>query len=186
MTDPPDHAVTVLLLGFAAAAAVTDLLWNKIYNWNTYGGIAAGLALGAWCGWPPLFDRAVGLLACGLLMVVCFAVFPGIGGGDVKLLGMLGAWLGWQKGIEALLWTFVLAACFAMIGLIWKIGPVKATGLAARHVTSKLRLFWIAPLSDEERKVLKPPVFIGPSALAAVVIVRLELMQMLEQVLSKR
>ena len=28
------------------------------------------------------------------------------------------------------------------------------------------------PLSDEERKALKPPVFLAPSALAAVVIVR--------------
>ena len=38
---------TVLLLVFTAVAAVTDLLWNKIYNWNTYGGIVAGLALSA-------------------------------------------------------------------------------------------------------------------------------------------
>ena len=99
---------------------------------------------------------------CGLLMVVCFAVFPGIGGGDVKLMAMLGAWLGWQEGILALLWTFVLGACFAMIGLIWKIGPLKATGLTARHLAGKLRLHWFAPLSEDERKALKPPVFIAP------------------------
>ena len=38
---------TGLLLAFASIAAVTDLLWNKIYNWNTYGGIAAALGLSA-------------------------------------------------------------------------------------------------------------------------------------------
>ena len=108
-------------------------------------------------------------------MVVCFVVFPGIGGGDVKLMAMLGAWLGWEKGIEALLWTFVLAAAFALIGLIWKIGPLTALGRAGRLITSKLRLHWFAPLSDDERKALKPPIFIGPSALAAVIIVSFRL-----------
>ncbi len=163
------------LLAFALAAAVTDLLWNKIYNWNTYGGIVTALALSAWHGRSPLADSVTGLLTCGGLLVVCFVVFPGIGGGDVKLMAMLGAWLGWEKGIEALLWTFVLAAAFALIGLVWKIGPLTALGRAGRLITSKLRMHWFAPLSDDERKALKPPIFIGPSALAAVVIVSFRL-----------
>jgi Flp pilus assembly protein protease CpaA len=162
---------TGLLLAFTSIAAVTDLLWKKIYNWNTYGGIVAALALRAWHGSSPLTEGIEGLLTCGGLMVVCFVVFPGIGGGDVKLMAMIGAWLGWEKGIEALLWTFVLAAAFALIGLIWKIGPLTALGRAGRLITSKLRLHWFPPLSEEERKVLKPPIFIGPSALAAVLLV---------------
>jgi prepilin peptidase CpaA len=162
---------TLLLLAFTLVAAVTDLLWKKIYNWNTYGGIVAAWAIYAWCGWSPLTESAGGLLACGGLMVVCFTIFPGIGGGDVKLMAMLGAWLGWEKGIEALLWTFVLAATFALIGLIWKIGPLVTAGRVVRLLTSRLRLYWFAPLSDDERKALKPPIFIAPSALAAVVIV---------------
>jgi len=163
---------TVVLLAFTLTAAVTDALWNKIYNWNTYGGIVTALVFSGWHGWASMTDSLAGLLACGLLMVVCFAIFPGIGGGDVKLMAMLGAWLGWEKGIEALLWTFVLAACFALIGLIWKIGPLAAAGRAVRLITNKLRLYWFAPLSDEERQALKPPIFIAPSALAAVVIVK--------------
>jgi Flp pilus assembly protein protease CpaA len=161
----------LLLLAFTLVAAVTDALWKKIYNWNTYGGIVAALAFYAWQGRSHLVDSIEGLLTCGVLMVVCFVVFPGIGGGDVKLMAMLGAWLGWQKGIEALLWTFVLAAAFALIGLVWKIGPLSALGRAGRLIGSKLRLFWTMPLSEEEREALKPPIFIGPSALAAVVIV---------------
>ena len=38
-----------------------------------------------------LLDCVGGLLTCGLLMVVCFVFFPGIGGGDVKLMAMIGA-----------------------------------------------------------------------------------------------
>ena len=122
---------TVMLLGLTLVAAVTDVLRNKIYNWNTYSGILAGLALSAvgsvwlwadgaaeprlgyWLGSPPLFDSVGGLLTCGVLMIVCFSFFPGIGGGDVKLMAMVGALLGSEKGLEALLWTFVLGAVSA-------------------------------------------------------------------------
>jgi prepilin peptidase CpaA len=184
---------TVLLLGFTAAAAVTDALWNKIYNWNTYGGITAGVALGAigsaWLatdpaagtkvqrglGGPLLGESLLGLLVCGLALVVCFAIFTGVSGGDVKLVAMLGALMGLEKGIEAMLWTFVLAACFGLIVLVWRVGPLKGIGLAVRRVGSKLRPYWFAPLSEEERELLKSRLFIAPSALAAVVIVRFDL-----------
>ena len=57
-------------------------------------------------------------------MIVCFVFFPGIGGGDVKLMAMVGALLGTYDGLEALLWTFVLAACFGLIVLVWRVGPL--------------------------------------------------------------
>ncbi len=122
---------TVMLLGLTLVAAVTDVLRNKIYNWNTYSGILAGLALSAvgsvwlwadgtaearlayWLGSPPLSDSVGGLLMCGVLMIVCFSFFPGIGGGDVKLMAMVGALLGTEKGLEALLWTLCWARASA-------------------------------------------------------------------------
>ena len=188
---------TVMLLGLTLVATATDVLWNKVYNWNTYSGILAALALSAvgsmwlladgaaekmlgyWLGSPPLYDSPLtlydstgGLLMCGVLMVVCFSFFPGIGGGDVKLMAMIGSLLGAEKGLEALLWTFVLGSCFSLILLVWRIGPVTTVSRVVRLVATKLRLHWFMPLSDEERKALKPPVFLAPSALAAVVIVR--------------
>jgi prepilin peptidase CpaA len=185
---------TVMLLGLTAAAAATDLLRNKIYNWNTYGGILAALAVSAagqwlrfggselrfwpWLYWPhpPNFWESLGgLMWCGGLMIVCFAVFPGIGGGDVKLMAMIGALLGTHPGLEALLWTFLLGAVMAVAVLIWRIGPITAVSRVVRLMTSKLRLPWFAALNDDERKVLKPPIFLAPSALAAVVIVRFHL-----------
>ncbi len=181
---------TVMLLGLTLVAAATDVLRNKIYNWNTYGGILAGLAmsaagslwlwadgaakerLGYWLGSPTLYDSSVGLLTCGALMIVCFVIFPGIGGGDVKLMAMMGALLGWEKGLEALLWTFVLGACFSLIVLVWQVGPVTTVSRVVRLMATKMRLSWFIPLSDEERMALKPPIFLAPSALVAAVIVR--------------
>ncbi len=181
---------TVLLLGLTLVAAVTDVLRNKIYNWNTYSGILAGLALSVvgsvwlradgaaearlayWLGAPELRDSVSGLLTCGGLMIVCFSVFPGFGGGDVKLMAMIGALMGWERGLEALLWTFVLCAGFSLIVLVWQVGPVTTVSRVVRLMATKMRLPWFTPLSEEERKVLKPPIFLAPSALAAVVIVR--------------
>ncbi|MGA2255298.1 MAG: A24 family peptidase [Thermoguttaceae bacterium] len=184
-----------MLLGLTLVAAVTDVLRNKIYNWNTYSGILAALALSAvgsvwlwadaaaeqrlrgWLGGPPLLDSVGGLVTCGLLMIVCFAFFPGIGGGDVKLMAMVGSLLGWEKGMEALLWTFVLGACFGLIVLVWRVGPATTVSRVVRLVSAKLRLPWFMPLSNEERTALKPPIFLAPSALLAVVIVRLGLIK---------
>ena len=180
---------TVMLLGLTLVAAVTDVLRKKIYNWNTYSGILAGLALTRWAAWlradgtaearlaelarrTAAADSAGGLLMCGGLMIVCFSVFPGIGGGDVKLMAMLGALLGTEKGLEALLWSFVFGACFSLIVLVWRVGPVTAVSRLVRLAASKLRLPWFVPLGDEERSALKPPIFLAPSALVAVIIVR--------------
>ncbi|MGO9112187.1 MAG: prepilin peptidase [Thermoguttaceae bacterium] len=184
---------TVMLVGMTLVAAVTDVLRNKIYNWNTYSGILAGLALSAvgsawlwadgaakerlayWLGSPTLCDSLGGFCLCGVLMIFSYLCLPGISGGDVKLMAMVGALLGTEKGLEGLLWSFVLAACFSLILLVWQIGPVVAVSRIVRLMATKMWLPWFMPLRDEERAAFKVPIFLSPSALVAVVIVRFEL-----------
>ena len=192
--------VTVLLLGLLAVATATDVWRQKIYNWTTYGGIlaafainAVGGALVAWAGadlgmlqrWlgcvglPDggfgfLVESFLGFLICGFVLLVCFVFFK-IGGGDVKLIAMLGAFLGPEKGIEAMLWTFVLGGCVGLIVLIWRVGPWRLLVRALRQVLWTLRLRSWAPLSEEERAELQTRLFLAPSAVAAVVIVRFSL-----------
>ena len=162
---------TVTLLGLTLVATVTDVLRKKIYNWTTYSGILAGLALSAagsvwrsadWLGSPTWYDSLGGLLLCGGLMLLSCLFFPDIGGGDLKLMAMIGTLLGVEKGLEALLWTFVLCACFGLVLLVWRVGPVTTVSRVARLLLSKLRVVWLLPLSDEERKALKPPIFLAP------------------------
>src|SRR5437868_12050519 len=89
---------TVLLLVLTATAAFTDLRFHKIYNWTTYPGILLALAVNLFeNGWddgipghPGLKDSLAGLALCGGLMLVSF-VFFNVGGGDVKLIAMVGA-----------------------------------------------------------------------------------------------
>ena len=186
---------TVLLLGLILVATVTDFLRHKIYNWTTYPGILAALGLNAvgavvlaatdvpeeqlrslgWIGWQ---ESLLGLLTCGFLMLVCFVMFR-IGGGDVKLIAMLGAFLGLEQGVRAMLWTFVLGGCMGLIVLIWRVGPVRLTARAFRQMVYTLRLGHWSPLKAEERRQLQPPLSLAPCALVAVVIVRFSLLDFL-------
>jgi prepilin peptidase CpaA len=187
---------TVLVVAFTLAAAVTDMLWHKIYNGIVYPGILSALALNAagsatglaaqpehtasrWMGWVGLPDSAAGFAACGLLMAVLYVFFR-IGGGDVKLLAMLGAFLGLEKGIETLLWTFVLGGALGVVVLIWRVGLWTLVARTFRHVWSMLRLGFFSSLTEEERRTLQMPLFLAPTALAALLIVRLGLLDYLD------
>ena len=170
---------TMLLLVAVSVATATDLLRHRIYNWTTYPGILAALAItAAGAGNITLSESLTGLAACGLVMLVCFVMFK-IGGGDVKLIAMIGAFLGPEEGIIAMLWTFVLGGCVGLIVLIWRVGALRLMGRTCRQVLYTLRLGRWSPLSDEEKAMLQPPLFLAPCALAAVVIVRFALMDLI-------
>jgi prepilin peptidase CpaA len=187
--------ISALVVAFTLAAACTDLRWHKIYNWTTYPGMLTALAVNAvgswmglaqqpdhpwsrWVGWIGLADSAAGFLACGFLMMVLFVFFR-IGGGDVKLLAMLGAFLGLERGIETLLWTFVLGGAVGLTVLIWRVGLWTLLARSFRHVWSTMRLGHFSRLTEEERKQLQPPLYLAPTALAALLIVRFELLEIL-------
>lgn len=183
--------VTVLLFGLLLVATCTDVRWRKIYNWTTYPGMLLAIALSLTCGlagravtadatdaWGvvPLSDSLLGLLACGGAMLVCYVLFPGgVGGGDIKLLAMVGAFLGVMAGLEVMLWTFVLAACMALIVLVWRYGLLTLLMRGARLAYYTLRLGNTFHLSEQERQPMKTDLFLSPSAMLAFWIVRLEL-----------
>jgi prepilin peptidase CpaA len=176
-------AMTMLLIALTLVAATTDLLWHKIYNANVYTGILLGLGLNAACSWrlgensTPAWEGCVGLeeslkgfAAIAGLMLACFVLFD-LGGGDVKLMAMLGAFLGFERGIEALLWTFVLGGIVGLSVLIWRVGLWRLLGGVVRQVFWTLRLGNWLPLSDEERRRLQPPLYLAPMSVVAIAIV---------------
>ena len=182
---------SAILLSLLVVAALTDVRWGKIYNWTTYPGILIGLSLNGlasllnqfedstiqgWLGAVGLQDSLLGLLVCGGMMVVCYLFFAGgIGGGDIKLLAMIGAFVGLYAGLESILWTFVLGGCMALISLVWRYGPLKIVTRVIRFAAHWLRLGGRFSLTDEDRQPLKTKLFLAPSALAAVIIVRFQL-----------
>lgn len=182
---------TGILLVVLGIATVTDVCWRKIFNWTCYPGAVLALAMSAAATWfevDTLYgtDRQVqlwgivslaesvgGLFACGMTMLLCYILFAGaIGGGDVKLITMVGAYLGVSDGLEAMLWTFVIGACQAVITLVWKYGWSPVLRKSVSFLWLVTRTGASARLSETERQPLQTELFLSPSALLAVVIVR--------------
>lgn len=185
---------TAVLVGLLIVTTFTDVGWREIHNWTTYPGIIVALLMSGLATWfevdtingtdadvvrygiVPFGDCVLGFLASAAMMLVCYVFFAGeIGGGDVKLIAMIGTFLGVQQGLEALLWTFVIAACLALIVLIWKHGAWALVARSAQTMWLLARSGGKFRLTEEERKPLKSPLFLSPSALVAVLIVRLQL-----------
>ncbi len=187
---------TVLLLVPLLISTVTDVRSHVIHNWTVYPGILAGFALSVtatllgkdmvhgtemdvvWYGIPDIWSALAGFLACGSIMLVCFVFFPGgVGGGDVKLVAMLGTFMGASVGLEAMLWTFVMGGCIGLIGLVWQVGIARLLKRLFHRIKCVLwARSWVS-LTDEERAPLQVHVFLSPAALIAVLIVRFHLIQ---------
>ena len=108
------------------AAAVTDIRTARIYNVITYPAIVIGLVGHTLMGGVGFGEGEVklGLLGslCGLaagflpLFVAWFA--GGIGGGDAKLMGAVGALAGWRFAVAAMFYGFAIAVVMAVIVML--------------------------------------------------------------------
>jgi prepilin peptidase CpaA len=182
---------TLILIVLVLVAAVTDATRHRIYNWTTYPGILAGLALAfggaaaewlapesaaTWqptVGWIGLGDALLGFAICGAVMIPCF-VFFGAGGGDVKLLTMIGTLIGLQKGLEVLLWTFLLAGCIGLIVLIWKLGAWTLLVRCGQILLGVFTLGTVLRIPQTEKNVLRMPVVLAPCVPVALAMALLQ------------
>lgn len=172
----PQASVYGLMLAFTLAAAVTDLWKQKIYNALVYPGIVVGLLANTLVPEGPTWqDALLGFLVCGGVMFVAFPFFD-IGGGDVKLLAMMGAFLGLSRGIEGLLWTLVIGMVIGVSLLIWRVGAVELIRRVIRHVSVVIRYRTLVPPEKDEREHLKAPLGLAPAAVLAELIVVTDVM----------
>ena len=131
----PDHLSALALGAWLLMAAVSDLRSRRIPNRVVAGGMLCGFALqvlapgGAglfhfWWGGLGAVPALLGLLA-GFALFLPLHLLRVIGAGDVKLLAMVGVWLGPQL----LLGTTVLTL---MAGGVMSIVMMLASGTARR------------------------------------------------------
>ena len=108
-------SVHVVGLTIASLACVTDLRTRRIPNVLTFGAALAGVAYQVVSGGVDgLGNAALGWLAGALVFILPFAL-GGLGGGDVKLLAALGAWLGPQDILWLSLYTGVAGGVMALL-----------------------------------------------------------------------
>jgi prepilin peptidase CpaA len=124
--------IQLVALTVAIVACVFDLRTRRIPNWLTFGAAGAGLAYHLASGGLAGAERSAGGWAVGIALLLAPYLLGGMGGGDVKLVGALGAWLG---PID----TFWLAMYTGMAG------AVVAIGVSAWHgyLRQALRNVWL-------------------------------------------
>lgn len=172
MDDPFVWSLPVLAA--TAVAAWTDLRHGRISNLLTLPGMLAGFLLsGLRNGTDGLADSLLGWAALGGMMAVSLTLCPGVGGGDVKLLAMMGAFLGLEGGMEVLLWTCVLAVSQVIVRLCWKAGPRNALRAVRAALFGQSKA-----LSEADReaidRLLVDRLRLGPAALGALLILLAE------------
>ena len=124
-----------------------DMRTSRIPNLLTFGAAAAALAyLFLSHGWSVLAEAGEGW-AVGVLLFAPLFALGGLGAGDVKLLGAMGAWLGPQE----VLWVALYAS---MAGGVLALVVALATGYLRQAVTNLRTLvtYWqvvgIRPLPE--------------------------------------
>ena len=111
------NPVSASLVALVSTAAVIDYRTGRIPNWLTAPGMLLALVLHAWQASTPaagLLHAGGGLLA-GLALLLPFWLVRAIGAGDVKLMAMVGAFLGAGGALGAALLTFVAGGVLAIV-----------------------------------------------------------------------
>lgn len=104
----------IVIVSIAAVACAIDLKEQRIPNWLTFSAAGSGLAYHLVVnGFSGLGFAAAGWLVGVAIFFLPF-VLRGLGGGDIKLLGALGAWLGPFDVVWLALYTGVSGAVLAL------------------------------------------------------------------------
>jgi leader peptidase (prepilin peptidase) / N-methyltransferase len=140
-----DFMVAAVLLATLVVVTAIDLKHQLIPDVITLPGIVVGLAANLAIGHVSWLDSVIGIvMGGGLFLVIILVSRGGMGGGDMKLGAMLGAFLGWKALLFALFAAIVLGGVVAIAVLVSGLrgrkdpipfGPFLAAGGA-------MALFW--------------------------------------------
>lgn len=114
-------------------------------------GAFAGLAAIFIAG-PAFMDAMLGALTGGIIMLLIAVVSRGgMGGGDIKMTGWMGLFLGWKMTLLALCLSFIIGGLASLLLIMFKIkkrkdfipfGPFLAAGGFAAFVSGREILAW--------------------------------------------
>lgn len=154
----PDLLCASALSAFLLVASVIDLRTRRIPNWLVGSGMLCALAVHAlapkgnglfdfWWGSPGLTQPLFGVLA-GLALFMPLHLLRAVGAGDVKLLAMVGAWLGPQLLLGATLLTLVAGGVMSVV--------VMLASRSSRQVLENVRLMLTTSMIGAQTGNLTP------------------------------
>lgn len=145
-------AMTFIWLYVLIRIALIDLATMKIPDrWNLILGIIGMAAIPVMPG-AAGGERLAGALIVSLPMIATDLIIPGgFGGGDIKLMGCAGLFLGWKKNLLAAFLALIAAGIYGGYLLFSKkasrkdsfaFGPFLCGGLAAAALTGDDLIAW--------------------------------------------
>ena len=112
-------ANNVLLLLLVSLSAAFDAKERRIPNKITLTGILLGLVFNLIMGgWTGLLNSFFGMLAGIAIFFIPF-VFGGMGAGDVKLMGAIGALMGWRFSVETGIYSALVGGMMVLVYLVY-------------------------------------------------------------------
>jgi leader peptidase (prepilin peptidase) / N-methyltransferase len=148
----PEFIEAAVLLAMLIAITAIDLAHQIIPDVITLPGIVAGVVANLATGRVPWLDSLLGVvIGGGIFFLIILASRGGMGGGDMKLGAMLGAFLGWKIGLLAILLGVLaggsVAVCLLLLGRKGRkeaipFGPFLALGGAIALLWGDKLLAW--------------------------------------------
>jgi prepilin peptidase CpaA len=115
LLDINNAPIMIVVIALVLIAVFSDLRWRKIPNCLTLPAIALGLLLNfLGNSWNGLVFAFLGLLV-GLGLMILPYMLGGMGGGDVKLMGALGALVGSYSVFNIFLYTSLVGGVIAIV-----------------------------------------------------------------------
>lgn len=135
-------AIGWLFTALLIISAYTDIEEGIIPDLITYPGIIAGLAFAYYTvGIRSAITGTV--LFAGLYLLAAILSRGGMGGGDIKLAGVIGAFLGWQGALSTLMIASLTGGLWAA-ALLWQSKANRKTPIKfATFLTSAAWLVWM-------------------------------------------
>ena len=134
---------TIFLLLIATIGAIYDWKLRRVPNWLTFGGLGAILIFNIfYSGINGFVTSLLGLLT-GLAILFIPYIAGGMGAGDVKLLGTLGAIVGYK---DIILIFFYTAISGLILGIIWLI-------FSPERLKFLITTGQILPVIDKKQKI---------------------------------
>src|ERR1700722_2749660 len=152
----PSPGINVTLITLIFVAAVYDVLYRRIPNWLTIGGVFAGIALNSFIyrGWPGLRLSLAGL-AVGFAAYFILYTLRAMGGGDVKLMAAIGALVGMRDWFGIFLITAIVGGV-AGLAMVAARGRLKKTFWNVGFILSEMKHGRPAYVGREELDVRNP------------------------------
>lgn len=173
----PHTTILVATLLFVALCVASDVRTLRIPNLLTGPTMLLGLSLNAWqSGWSGLQTSITGCVAAMILLFAPFAL-GGVGAGDVKMMGAVGALLGPNLVLESLLFGLALGGVFAIVQLARRRRLREKLAATGRMLTNAILAGSIEPLklsSTSPNAVALPyslPLGLGTAGVIALTVV---------------